>query len=608
MADITSASSTPQKEYGSLNDAFEPQHSNNIEDVTAGLIKRSTLDYSHESDSNDSFYRIKMIIKIFGGIFVISLSLFLLTRSGKSPLLDNTVENMSSVNGLIKDELIMKTSPHNDLSNMSDDNMDIYLPYASAPKFFKQLLWSRTSKKDHFVGVLEFCSNEDDNTFGYGLAGECIPGQAAPIIRMQPKKNYQLTLVNNGHIDTNLHTHGLHVSGVGSVDDVTRNVEPGMCLVYQYYIPDDADVGTFWYHPHRHPLVTKSAFGGAYGMLIVDETVTDYYPPHLENFLKHNQVLLQFSSMYNKAEKNAVRHNRINGQIHLNLTLTPEVYYYFRVSAVAYAASFNYLEFSPRTSCESRPVAYDGVYRSEIPHPDSMYKHMLTLSSRLDLAVRCTTDAVLHFHQGKASDSSLMVHIFMSNDILGSSESTIGDRIEFSPTLPSSPYWDLEKKTAWKPRRPYYMPDLMSEKAVDDIWPVSMDDYYTDGTKGVSINQVTWDPNNSIRTFNLNQLAEIPVYKTKSHPFHAHINRMQIVQPGGCGERFEEGQYFDTLTSNLDVCTVRIKYFDFAGRIVIHCHRFGHEDKGMMTWIDVLDGPGHGLQGFKEVNCTYGAA
>ena len=48
----------------------------------------------------------------------------------------------------------------------------------------------------------------------------------------EPYRFYQLTLYNNAHIDTNLHTHGLHVSGVGTVDDVTRVAKPGECLVY----------------------------------------------------------------------------------------------------------------------------------------------------------------------------------------------------------------------------------------------------------------------------------------------------------------------------------------------------------------------------------------
>ncbi len=79
---------------------------------------------------------------------------------------------------------------------------------------------------------IEFCSDPSKNLYGYGPVGNCVPGRPAPLIRMQPKRFYQLTLYNNAHIDTNLHTHGLHVSGVGTADDVTRVAKPGECLVY----------------------------------------------------------------------------------------------------------------------------------------------------------------------------------------------------------------------------------------------------------------------------------------------------------------------------------------------------------------------------------------
>ena len=87
---------------------------------------------------------------------------------------------------------------------------------------------------NHYKGVMEFCGSSTTGKFAYGLPGECIPGESvAPLIRMQPQQLYALTLINTADINTNLHTHGLHVSGVGTVDDVTRVVEPGMCLTYE---------------------------------------------------------------------------------------------------------------------------------------------------------------------------------------------------------------------------------------------------------------------------------------------------------------------------------------------------------------------------------------
>mmetsp|Transcript_23732 Transcript_23732/g.51889 ORF Transcript_23732/g.51889 Transcript_23732/m.51889 type:complete len:657 (-) Transcript_23732:2329-4299(-) len=475
---------------------------------------------------------------------------------------------------------------------------------------------SSNKMSNHFKAAIEFCSDPERELYAYGPVGNCVPGKAAPLIKMKPKHFYHLTLVNNADIDTNIHTHGLHVSGVGTVDDVTRVAEPGKCLTYEYYILDDADVGTFWYHPHRHPLVTRSAFGGAYGMIIVEETVKKYYPEHLNNFLTKNQVLLQFSSMFNKKLPNPVRTNRVNGQKSLDLSLLPDTPYYVRISSVVYAESTNYVEFDPPDACDVKVVAYDGVYRSEIPGPTSLHKHMMTVSSRGDFTVSCSKDVDIHFHQGTMNEASKMVHIHVVNTALSSSSSSssVGEKpssnfkhVSLPAVLPSSPYWDAKLETTWKPRRPYYMPDLSSpQQIVDEYWHVSLDDWFVNGTKGVSVNQYTWDPKVAVRTFDLGQLVEYPIRLSQSHPYHAHINRMQIVEKGGCGGRFEEGEYFDTVVQSKDKedCTVRVKFFDFAGRLVIHCHRFSHEDQGMMTWIDVLGGHGHGIKAAPQTTCA----
>ena len=315
-----------------------------------------------------------------------------------------------------------------------------------------------------------------------------------------------------------------------------------------------------------------------------------FYPRHLQNFLKRNEILLQFSSMYDEKLQNPVRTNKVNGHDTLELILTPSAYYYFRVSSVVYADSFNYIEFEPRDACDIRVVAYDGVYRSEIPAPDSHHRFMMTVSSRTDFSVLCTKNANIHFHQGGDENSmtnhtKLVTIRTMETDsstattTLESSNTTAETSIMISlpATLPSSPYWNQTTQSSWKPRRPYYMPDLSTvpDYLVDEFWDVTMDDDF-----------LKWDPGQSIHSFALGQLVEESVILSEKHPYHAHINRLQIVEPGGCGERFEEGEYFDTLVQQQEMnkpCRVRRKFFDFAGRVIIHCHRFDHEDNGMMT-------------------------
>jgi len=365
--------------------------------------------------------------------------------------------------------------------------------------------------------------------------------------------------------------------------------------------------GTFWYHSHRHPHASHQVAGGAHGLIIVDETDANFqrYPVHLQHFLR-NEILLQYTSILDKRSNPNKRTNFLNGKMFkntssdgkealLDLKLTTDQYYYFRVSFVVISDPVNFLEFYPADACDVRVVAYDGVYRSKIPHERHTHKHMLTTSSRVDLAVQCQRNADVHFHQGSKGPDSRLVSIrtiIPANKVIYD-----GDNV------PASPFWDAQLKTQWIPRRPYYMENLCSPSSIaNDIWNVSMDDTVdANGKKQISMNHHQWDPRIPIRSIEMNQLAEWTLWNTKGHPFHIHINRMQIVK--GCGYRYEAGEYYDSIAAKTAACTVRLKFFDFAGRVVAHCHKLKHEDLGMMVWINAQGGPGEGVLGYPEEDC-----
>jgi len=119
------------------------------------------------------------------------------------------------------------------------------------------------------------------NTRGYngGLVG--------PTIRIKPGDDLNIVLTNSMAAQgfdtaqlhnqfrqfdvTNLHTHGLHISGEAPGDDIFTEVAPGATNTYQYSLPASHMGGTFWYHPHHHGSTAVHAGGGAVGMLIVDD-------------------------------------------------------------------------------------------------------------------------------------------------------------------------------------------------------------------------------------------------------------------------------------------------------------------------------------------------
>lgn len=83
---------------------------------------------------------------------------------------------------------------------------------------------------------------------------------------------------------------------------------------------------------------------------------------------------------------------------------------------------------------------------------------------------------------------------------------------------------------------------------------------------------------------------------------------MQVVSPGGCGYMFEEGEWYDTISKPKDMddepCVVRFRTSDFGGRLVMHCHILGHQDSGMMGWVDIVGGPEPGLERISSQHCT----
>jgi hypothetical protein len=70
-----------------------------------------------------------------------------------------------------------------------------------------------------------------------------------------------------------------------------------------------------------------------------------------------------------------------------------------------------------------------------------------------------------------------------------------------------------------------------------------------------------------------------------------HVYHMQIAPPGGCGGMYENGEYFDIISSQVGDCKVRFKLLDYGGRVVLHCHILRHEDGGTMGWVNVTGGP-----------------
>jgi FtsP/CotA-like multicopper oxidase with cupredoxin domain len=72
------------------------------------------------------------------------------------------------------------------------------------------------------------------------------------------------------------------------------------------------------------------------------------------------------------------------------------------------------------------------------------------------------------------------------------------------------------------------------------------------------------------------------------HPFHIHVNDFQVVSVNG--EAVNSHGYEDTvpLPPNSET-TIRMRFLDYSGKFVYHCHILSHEDFGMMATVEVVE-------------------
>src|SRR5262249_34690088 len=72
------------------------------------------------------------------------------------------------------------------------------------------------------------------------------------------------------------------------------------------------------------------------------------------------------------------------------------------------------------------------------------------------------------------------------------------------------------------------------------------------------------------------------------HPFHIHENSLQVIAINGVPQQVHS--YHDTVDIPArGTLTLRIRFEDFVGKTVYHCHILSHEDPGMMGVLQIVE-------------------
>ena len=415
-----------------------------------------------------------------------------------------------------------------------------------------------------------------------------IPG---PTLRVRPGDLLKIRLVNelppnrdlhptdhnipHQFNTTNLHTHGLNVSPSGIADNVLRDMEPGHTYEIEVPIHASHTPGTYWYHPHRHGSADVQIASGMAGALIVEGDFEDV--PEIAQ--AQERVLIvqyptfddlgmieHFETVWPTA---AARMVTINGQLVPTIRMQPGEVQRWRIVH----AGFHDLTPIGLDEHLLHEIAADGI---PLPRVRAQESILLTPGQRTDVLVRAGAPGTyalrsLPYDQGFGPNRTwVLARVVVAGD---------ARPMDLPTALPPVPHAPIRDDELTGTRQLTFSARLPASEDDDDFHHF-----------GFMIDGRQFDPQRVDHRIPLGAVEEwtIANLQDADHPFHIHVTDFQVTAING--QPLAEPIWRDTVNvPRLGSATVRMRFEEFTGRFVLHCHILNHEDLGMMQLVEVYD-------------------
>lgn len=439
-------------------------------------------------------------------------------------------------------------------------------------------------------------------TFTINLINE-LPATSEPPLTVGPTQEDK---PHDFHT-TNLHTHGLHVSPRGKSDDVFREIRPGTSHQYTYTVPLDHPTGTFWYHPHKHGSVAYQMANGMAGALIVQggppgkvrdlEDVPEIARARERVFILQQLVLRKNEQGIGRVDPNdvyqetpgpdAYQVTAINGAVLPTYYLQPKEVQRWRF---IHAGRGDLISIGWRDADKKRIR--------------TIFFHQIAIDGLATGTIR--PQAVLQLYGGYRSDVLVKAPSGRGTYYLTTDQEPTPEQLAAGI---KSIVTCLARIIVQGPERDMALPsaaDLAACKPFPSIAPgecaVKRDVVfsYDDQKKTFHLNGVSFSRQASLdkpvlgsaEEWTLNYPDDPSSSANEPHPFHIHVNPFQVVQIENIatGHVTKVDEWRDTVVVEKGKrLTIRMRFRDFAGKTVVHCHTLDHEDQGMMRAIDIVD-------------------
>lgn len=410
---------------------------------------------------------------------------------------------------------------------------------------------------------LELKPGEQTDVFAYN--GQ-IPG---PLLEVEEGDSVIIHFRNELDEETTVHWHGLHLP-FKSDGSPFHPVAPGESYTYAFRL-HPGTAGTYWYHPHPHHRTAWQVGMGLYGGIIVRDP-DDPLPEMTEKLLilSDNRFdedgAIDFPEDDDRQFKVDEMNGRegdvlfVNDEIMPDLTIRSGEVQRWRIVNASGARIY-------RLFLEEHSMEYIGSDGGLFEHPEATDEIILANGERAEILVRGTEE-----RGSKAVLKSLPYDRYMpmwrpsdwnkTRDLLTlqyTDESPL-DPIALPETLRSIPELDTAEVTVTREMR----------------------------MNNGKINGKTMDLNRVDETAELGatEIWEIENLVGMDHPFHLHGFQFQVIERNG--EPVSQPKWEDTVNMpGFEKARFIVRFEDYPGKWMFHCHILDHEDQGMMGVLEV---------------------
>ncbi len=393
-----------------------------------------------------------------------------------------------------------------------------------------------------------------------------------PVMRVRPGDVLHVRLVNHLPQATNIHFHGLEVSPQGHGDNSMHMVQPGETWDYVIAIPKTHPPGVYWYHTHGHQFAERQLMGGLSGTLVI-EGFQDEIPATRP--LKERLFALKEFSPDGAGDLNAVPKpfnvtvKTINGQLMPRIDIRPGETQLWRLSDQTANTYF-------RLRLDGHAFTVVGRDSHPVVHPERAREVMLGPSERLDLLVTAG-GAGSYVLRAEKTSTGPVGDMFPAQNLAA---------MVSAPDPSQPPPAQLGPLTV-------ATGGVGSPIPSDHIDAHRLVSFSEDPVTGLFfINHATFDHNRVDVKVPLGNVEEWTIRNASDelHVFHIHQVAFQVLSINGKAVPFDG--LVDTVNTPIHgEVKIRIAFTDptIVGRFMFHCHILEHEDKGMMSQIEVYD-------------------